>query len=404
MEDFSDPELARLKEFCLSFSRFSEPEWKYKAVKIAETMKGENPLLSARISLRRRELCRLFPMGVTEIPHSAENNISPNDAASNTFLGEKLLLEVKHLMNNDKLSAAWAKLDVWQPMDHLQPSTLERTVVLSQQLLRGVICHFSGHFDKARAIFVELEREMRSKVIHPYVFSHLVAVECELGRIERAQFVLDELCTGVRPRRLKLAMAEIHLMEGLWAFRLKNDSKVQALLYSAKTTFQELQEGYQPLSFDSRTSSANHFSVLAGLAMIAHLECEISDIDGQLEDKLKAALSGWESAWCKAEECQEKFGWVPNFTQTMIHYAKSHIMLRQNSPAMLTHLMAAIEGYHRTGLQTYWTGLGTIFYDILGDLVVRDGGSRLPKRPEGDPSKNGFPFVSGSTRTTWISR
>jgi hypothetical protein len=121
--------------------------------------------------------------------------------------------------------------------------------------------------------------EMRFKVIHPYIFSHLIAVQCELGWIEKAQFVLDELCASVRPRRLKLAMAEIHLMEGLWAFR-SNDSKAQALLYSAKTTFRELQEGYQPLSFESRTSNANHFSVLAGLAMIAHLKCEISDIDG----------------------------------------------------------------------------------------------------------------------------
>lgn len=60
--------------------------------------------------------------------------------------------------------------------------------------------------------------------------------------------------------------------------------------------------------------------------------------------------------------------------------------------------MAAYTGYIRTGLQTYWTGFGTIFYDIVGDLVDRDGGARLLKRQEG--GKGGFPFTIGSTRTT----
>jgi hypothetical protein len=126
--------------------------------------------------------------------------------------------------------------------------------------------------------------------------------------------------------------------------------------------------------------------------MIAHLDCEFP---GVIEDQLEAALSSWESAWHKAEECQTKLGWEPSFTQTGILYAKSHITLRQKSPETMALFMSAFDHYSKTGRHTYWTGFGTVFFEIVGDLSVRDGGSRLPK---GEVGTNGFPFTAGSNR------
>jgi hypothetical protein len=404
MRDFSVQERTRFVEFCLSFSHFAEPEWKCKALTIAAEINGErDPLLSARISLRKRELSRLFPSIVSEDPHPTENSIVRTDAVSNAVLGEKMLLEVQPLIDHDQLSAAWFKLEEWDAVDPTKPSTVEGNAIAPKDLLKAKICRFSGHFVPAKNFLYPLLGHRFPKIF-PSVFSHLVAVHCELGEIYDARKILamDRGDTRygtrwypTRQRRVELASAEIDLMEGLWAFDSEDLVKARDSLSSAKAKLKELQRVYENALIISLSNSVNHFSVLAGLAMIAHLECEFS---GVIEDPLDAALSSWESAWCYAEKCRTNFGWDPSFTQTMIHYAKSHITFRQRSSMTFTHFMNAYTLYIRTGLQMFWTGFGTIFFKILGKLIDRDGAASLPKWQE--PGKGGFPFVIGSTRTT----
>jgi hypothetical protein len=197
---------------------------------------------------------------------------------------------------------------------------------------------------------------------------------------------------------LKLAVAEISLMEGLWAFEKGNETEARSSLQSAKTTFQELQEDLdQELPSRNLTISLSHFSVLVGLAMIAHLECEFSNMENQLE----AALSSWENVQYKGEEFQANFGWKESYIQTMILYAKSHIATKRQASTRGELFSAAALSYSKTGRHTYLTGFGTLFYDIIGKLMLRDGGGTLPRRKKGEPSENGFPFTIGSTRPTY---
>ncbi|TAQ86483.1 hypothetical protein B7494_g5197 [Chlorociboria aeruginascens] len=184
---FSIPERKRLVEFCLSFSRFSSQDWKRKSIEIGEgilTSDLGDPLLVARLSLRKRELLYLFPSRTIESPHPAEDKIISIDACSNAFLGEKMVLEVQRLIGHGQLSLALTKLEEFNfaPQNRSSPSKLEQDVVDSIKLFKSKIYRFSNRFALAKDLLSELLGTKCAR-IQPVVSSHMIAVYCELGEI-----------------------------------------------------------------------------------------------------------------------------------------------------------------------------------------------------------------------------
>jgi hypothetical protein len=407
-QDFSVLERQKIVFFCLSFTRFHSQGLKNKAMELSVIISDdlEDVLLSARVSLRKRELLRIFPDLQFDGIGDDKEDLTSDDAASNAFLGEKMLLEVQGLIDRDKLTLAWSKLGAWQPLVPERPSILEASVDKRRDLFKAITCRFSGQFVAARNLLVTL-LDCPSGSVAPYAFSHLVAVYCELNQISDAKFLLDleqrdkrypSWAGRGKGRRLDVAAAGVHLMEGLWAMKSQSLTEAQSCLNLAKVRYQELREIYQSLSNPGLGASVNYFSVLAGLAVTDHLQCKLQ-VDPMDDQQLEAILSSWGSAWSLAEKCRLKFGWDPSFTQTIILYARSHIKLKQGKVAeMFALFKEARDGYWRTGRQTYWTGLGTLFFFILEDMNEHDGGMRICPRQEYEPhsetpSENRYQFT-----------
>ncbi len=415
-ENFSIEERQRLVAFCLSASYFSVPIWKSETISIGEKLNAAqgDELLSARLSLRKRELSRLCPSQVSRRQPPTKVDITPGDAIANSILGEQILLEVQEMIDRDQLSQAWSILDRWKPWQPTASTTEpcasipERHIRSRIIFLQAKICRFSGHFRLARTYLESIFNSPCTRIV-PLAFSTLIAVLCELGDFQAAKVALyaeqndDRYVSWIYPsreRRLQIASAQIHLMEGLWAFKSNKHAEARFSLQTANKELKELLQFYQEgLSPTTLATSVNHFSVLTGLAIIAHLQCDLSTTDQQLEE----ALSCWKSCQTFANECLSIFGWDLSFTHTIFLYSQSHIMLRQGRRFEATNYAnEALQNYLHTGCQTYWLALGTLWQEILEKLhehengMVRISVHRVVQLEE--PCTETFPFAVNSTR------
>lgn len=410
LKRFSIEERKRLVRFCLSLSRFSTSSVKHASLSVAAkiTELGLNDaLLSAKVSLRKRELCRSFPESGTASQHVEDDSYLPSDVASNAYQADKLLLDVQALIDHDQLSSAWSRLSLWSPENPDSPSKLERCAVAKITLLRVKICRFSGQFEAARDLLLSL-CETPVSSISANVLSQLVAVYCELGMISAARGLLSAekqdsrystWLRRARGRRIKISHAQVELMAGLQFVESSNFEAAQPSLDRAGKFFKDFRTTFELLQSPGLDDSINNLYVAFGLAIIAHSQCLVSD---SLELQM-SALRCWESAWGIAEQCHTRFGWKPNFNQTIIHYSMSDIKRRQGSAAESTHYFdAAMDQYLHTGVHTYWVGLAS-WFDVLGDLREQEKLPRIGKRRENlsMDDRHGFPFTVNSRRPVY---
>ena len=177
--------------FCLSLSRFSNAAWKRTSIAVAERIAESisepgflDMLLSARISLRRRELHRLFP-GDSPQTHVSQYNMYPPNVLSQAYLADQLFLTVQCLIDKDQLPTAWAKLKTWQPLNPNSPSSLEKRILQQIDLYRIKICRFSGRFPEATELIEKLWGHEQTSSIAASLLLCKVSVLCELEQFRR---------------------------------------------------------------------------------------------------------------------------------------------------------------------------------------------------------------------------
>jgi hypothetical protein len=301
----SIPERQKVVEFCLSFTRFSSDDWE-NALAVAEMISVSlgDTLLKERVLLRKEEL---FYCSGLSLPPPVQSDITGIDAASNTFLGERILFEAQVLVDQFQLDDALLRLDGWHPLDPSHISPLEKFNVLDRiQLLRGIIYRYSHRSTLAMDLLTPL---LSSWLSRDAAVPHLVAVLCEFGNTTDAKKLLEyedrHQVDERRLRCLKLADAEVYLMEALYAAEHQNLPKAQSVLCLAKNQYQGLAELLLVCRNDRKTR-LHKFSVSAGLAIIAHLQLEFSN---NINDQLQAASSNWQSTWQLAEQSWADFGW-----------------------------------------------------------------------------------------------
>jgi hypothetical protein len=233
IEAFSSQELAQGVESLLSFSRFSRPDWKSKALAVGDRILDVglgDPQLLARLMLRRKVLSDIYPGKISTGPDNMNtiiySCIVPVDPRSNAYFGGVLLSNAQEMMDSGNLSDARSELQRFQPLNVERPSTQERGVMNVIKFCQGKISRFEGYFHESEQYLTQLlgAKPLYSETLSK-VTSHLIAVHCELGNITTAMKLIENemddpnyhtwLHSG-KGRRLRLVTAEMHLTNGLW--------------------------------------------------------------------------------------------------------------------------------------------------------------------------------------------
>ncbi|KAF4637066.1 hypothetical protein G7Y89_g1009 [Cudoniella acicularis] len=327
---------------CLSSSKFGGLDWKWRvlatAEKLIETDQAHAPL-SMKLRFRKMVLHRLY--------HYYEPDIFPTQ--TNLYaLGEMSVFRAQLMIYKDELSQAWYELGNWNPLNHER--TGEHCMLQKKICLQIKICRFAGDFPKAKSLLQKLKRDGLRKSTVPYYFTDFITVYCESGEFQEAISAIpagDYLEGGWLSRRPSHAAAGTNLMKGLWILK-RNDRFDDALsfLRKAKGIYEDLNKIYLGIANPTLVTSIRHFSVSAGLAMIAHVEGRFANTVTGNE-----ALSYWKIALDLGQRSGKKLGGTP-FPEMIIPYSMCDITSRLGLYAETTKFMNTAKSlYQVTGRQ-----------------------------------------------------
>ena len=397
---FSVQELTHFVEICLSSSQLPGRSWKQKALATAEkilTVKLDDQQLSARLGLRKRVLLHIFSDKFWRGNDLANVHVKlysrPIDVRSSAYTGEVILFEAQAMIDRNALCSAWRQLEVFKPLNSDSPSTQEQCMMSLIMLKKAKILRFSGEFLRARHFLLQiLDSKSPGSGISSRVMSQLVAIYCELGDIQTAMHLAsselkDQNCIHqYQVRRLKLSLAETHLAAGLWTIANAREALVRTKsspigyfnipeiarvsLMAAKNVFKELHNTYQTED-QSKVARMDCVRFLAGLAIIT-----------QLEGQLEAAYSYWKLALDTVEKCSSG----PGFIEMIVAYSMSEVTRRRGESDSFGLAEQAESLFRKTGRQFYFTILGTVWPDLVGDLIECNGGRRMIPRQDQDES------------------
>ncbi|PVH70694.1 hypothetical protein DL98DRAFT_521481 [Cadophora sp. DSE1049] len=383
---------------CLSSSGFGSLDWKCRvldtAEKIIKTCEAHS-LSSARLQLRRIVLRRLY--------YSEEPKEFPMHLGSNIFKGEMTLVRVQQRLYRDELFQSWQELESWQPVDSMRAGAEEELILQKKLLLQTRVCRFAGEFSTAKNFLCTLKTLGLCRGIAPYYFTEFVSVFCEAGDVEAAintlpstgNFWGEGWIAGTVGRRASHAAAGTHLMTGLW--KLKSHGLDHALgpLREAKAIYQALSKVYLEVPNIGLNSSIRHFSISAGLAMIAHMEWRFTNtVTGQ------EALDFWQTAMKLGKASGKILGGSP-FPEMIILYSMCDVASRLGLEDWTTHMMdEAGSLYQKTGRQFQYLALGTIWFDLVQEWNAENGLSGMSELCFEDymaeQRARGFPYTSSA--------
>ena len=306
------------------------------------------------------------------------------DVRSNAQIGEEILVQAQAMIDGNALTSAWRQLEQFKPLDSLNPSTQEQCVMSLILFKKAKVRRFSGDFLGAKEDLVKiLDTKSKGSGISSRVMSQLAAIYCELGDIQTAMKVASfelkdpKFIHEYQVRRLKLSLADTHLATGLWTavntskalvktkcsgiWHFNFPENVTVCLKKAKNIYEEHLETCQ-IEIQSKVAKMEYLRTLAGLAIIS-----------QLEGQLEAASSYWKSASDTAEKCSSK----PGFIEMIIAYSMIEIRLRLGDSNSVGLAQEAQSLFRITGRQFYFTMLGTVWPNLVGDLIECNGGCRI---------------------------
>jgi tetratricopeptide (TPR) repeat protein len=399
-------------------------------------------LLSAKLRFRRRVLSRLDGQQI-EHDHTERG---PSDGSWNAYKGEVILFNVQCSMDHDDLPYAWQLLKsftlpghrvlphAWrlskdfisfpdpclfpEEIPYLWPvlenvtlsakacSSPEEYRILQRYILFALrICRFAGDFRSAKVFLLQLDelykkKKMFKKLRPDYVSEHTMVL-CELDEIRPEgllgiETLLDPNWQGLesKGRRVSLTTAAIYLMNGLMSVKSQKLDEALPYLHKAKLIYANLVDYYLSIPSPRIGAKIRHLAASAGVSMIAHLQCRLTG-SVRWED----ALSYWQTTLAIVRKDYQEAG----FIQMIVSYAMGDIKFCLGMSAEADKLFSEARSlYRKTGRQFYIVGLGSVFFDLIGDWASRDGRSRLDELRYPDylnvQRRNGFPFEEGSSR------
>ena len=344
-----------------------------------------NPLLSAKIRLRRKVLVMQDSTEVENYLDSVFDGVSRTNPTSNAFFGQVILCKVQVMIDQNKHTCAWQELEKFKPWNPTNPSTEERRILQTITLLRHKISRFLGDMPTAARFLEKMDDRKLFKRVVPGYMSSAVAVCCELGKFHTARRLLPEgqyidqpwADLKAKGRRVSIAAAGTYFMEGLWMLVVdkRELADAQTLFSNAEAIYKHLEKVYLNTSNPGKGATIRHFAASAGLAVMSHLASRYgADI------KLEEVLSNWQSAWTVAERLGNFFSHKPGFPEMIISYSMTDVLKRLGRLSEATEkLNLAKNLYETTGRQFQWLALGSIWFDMVGDWIESDGWCRICK-------------------------
>ncbi|GLA67625.1 hypothetical protein AtubIFM54640_011308 [Aspergillus tubingensis] len=201
------------------------------------------------------------------------------------------------------------------------------------------------------------------------VWSHYVAVLCELHRFTEAEYLARHALDGLlkhtkdgihaertrRHRMLRLLVAETLVCRCL--SETDFDSR-EAALRESDTMFAALHEEYRDLTKLDWVSRFEELRVYLGRALVASLMNRLDDANAR-----------WEATRSPARYC-EQHGKVTGFVEMLIEYSLSIIAAeRGDMNEAHRHLRDAKALYRRIGREHWWTCLGTALLDRYAQIL-----------------------------------
>lgn len=376
-------------ETFLAATEFGGLSWKVQAVQVAEMIAlfSADHIQMTRVFCRHLALRRLYSsyiaadraeciMGdIRQCQHVISSILAPNPR-SNAILGRLSLFWVQTLLDGqaDDQEVQLAA-NSFTPLDTERVSRQEELVRLEGQFLHAKYLRFQGSFDEAHDHFrriLQQARMQQSRLIQKIII-HLGELESERGNHEIALDLLrqDQVnLSGYLPdlgqgsgRRLTLGMAHAMLLEQLDAFSTQKPMKPRTLGH-IRQELGWLEEKYTAMPQTSLTIRSSLFQVRCGQAIVGFL-C------GGSEDALKL----WEKARDAGRRCWPE----PGYAFMITTYSMSQVAFKLHAPEATGMYEEARRTWNGIGRrrQHFFTGLGTFWPDILGDLEVKSGRERL---------------------------
>ncbi|KAI1950901.1 hypothetical protein LOZ57_001449 [Ophidiomyces ophidiicola] len=284
-----------------------------------------------------------------------------HDARWNSAKGHIIIAFGECLAKENELSRAQAQIEQWKPLNLKSPSTMERVVLRTRDVVLGRILRLQGLFPAALEVYEKLLREMSDedyKVSSGWqtaLFSALAYTYCEVGRPGDAEAALEKVLEVIYARgwenialgkQTRKALSESFLRRGMFK---KAELCLFELLPAAEAEI-------DPTMFGKST----HACLWIGLARISHLQGEWHE-----------ALDRWKKALTIVESMM-----TTGFTHGVVLHSiaqvqfqlgcleESQVSLRQAKESL------AFEG------RKYWiVGLGTYWYDYVVTMLGKTGPS-----------------------------
>ena len=358
-------------ETFLSASYFGDCGWKREAARISEQLAHllRSPVHLARVNLRKASLSRLYDCTGPQLQGLTSSN--PIDARTNAWLGQLTLSAAQALIDKSACTKDVATaLKMFQPLDPLRPSHQESLVLLDGKFLVAKSLRFEGQFKEAEESFQQV-LAFGSRISWK-VTSHLGEVQSERGFCEKAIRMLEDDIAELEKyqplengsgKRLRLALANCHLMNLLWTWKRGCQPPTPESIGLVLRHFQSLDHTSPPGKPASFMVKHNQFVVRSGLAIVHHIG-----------NNFQEALVAWEEAEQVARTLCEQ----PGYAAMITLYSRSQIAYQLGVEEAADLNCRARELWEVVGRrQFYFTGLGSIWPDVLGWFEEKAGRKRI---------------------------
>jgi hypothetical protein len=351
-----------MAETLLAASTFSDFDWKYMALTIAEdiTLTDPYPYLLSWARLRRSTLCRLDPSVKCFDMEESPPDCLP-ERRSNALFMKQALQSAQAAIDIDMFADALSILKGIKPLNSAYPSTMERMVLRDRDFAIGRVYRFQGLFEEALGRFkllspsyVEVNRSYYS------LLSHHSSMLVELGDAKQAENILLKASSSgdIDDKYFRISLAEAKL-------HLKSFSEAEEIC-------KELKMSQDAIKQPDKNALMFNVRILTILARAAHLE-----------GRLNEALFFWQSCVYEVNKL-ENAGWTKDgFIQMICSFSIADIRQKMSNLVESRRLRAKAEAILEAKGREHWiTGLGTVWLNAIRTSIEVRGTELALKLPE----------------------
>jgi hypothetical protein len=351
-----------MAETLLAASTFSDFDWKYMALTIAEDiiLTDPNPYLLSWARLRRSTLYRLDPSVKCFDVEESPPDCLP-ERRSNALFMKQALQSAQAAIDIDMFADALSILEGIKPLDSTYPSTMERMVLRDRDFAIGRVYRYQGLFEEALERFrllspsyVEVNRSFYS------LLSHHSSMLVELGDAKQAENILLNASSSgdIDDKYFRISLAEAKL-------HLKSFSEAEEIC-------EELKMSQDSIKQPDKNALMFNVRIFTILARAAHLE-----------GRLNEALFFWQSCVYEVNKL-ENAGWTKDgFTQMICSFSIADIKQKMGNLVESRRLRAKAEAILEAKGREHWiTGLGTVWLNAIRTSIEVKGTELALKLPE----------------------